>query len=43
MRKIKILMAIFLSLFVMVILQSCEKERVEEIEQEPDGNIRKRL
>jgi hypothetical protein len=36
MRKIKILMAIFLSLFVMVILQSCEKENIEVTEQEPE-------
>jgi hypothetical protein len=36
MRKIKILMAIFLSLFVMVILQSCEKESVDVTEQEPE-------
>jgi hypothetical protein len=41
MRKIKTLMAIFLSLFVMVILQSCEKERVEVTgsEQEHEDEI----
>ncbi|MCT4638997.1 MAG: hypothetical protein N4A72_14945 [Bacteroidales bacterium] len=36
MRKIKTLMAIFLSLFIMVILQSCEKETVEVTEPEQE-------
>jgi hypothetical protein len=39
MRKIKILMAIFLSLFVMVILQSCEKETFDVTEQESQNDV----